>query len=221
MNRLYIPTIGSYRISQTFAEHVQRRINNGWPPGSYNGGIDYACPVGTQIIAAADGVVTSVQQQTTGYGWHIRINHGDGYLGIYAHLSRIDVAVGQEVKAGDVIGLSGNTGNSTGPHLHFEIRYNNVEWNPEAVMVAWPPEASTPRPSIPDLPHVRVKPAISLRVRRSPQAVPNIIGHVTGQDGRLGVMQIIEANGDVWLKIGHNQYIAETYQGVTFVTWEE
>ena len=221
MDKLYIPVLGSYRISQTFAEHVQRRINNGWPPGSYNGGIDYACATGTTIIAAADGVVASTQQQTTGYGWHIRINHGNGFLSIYGHLSRIDVAAGQTVKAGDQIGLSGNTGNSTGPHLHFEVRKDNVEWNPEAVMVAWQAVPSVPRPETPELPRVHVLPDVSLRIRRSPGvASNNVVGHVTEQDGSLSVMQIIENGSDVWLKIGHNQYIADTYQGTVYVAWE-
>ena len=220
-DKLYIPVLGSYRISQTFAEHVQRRINNGWPPGSYNGGIDYACAMGTPIIAAADGVVASIQQQASGYGWHVRINHGSGFLSIYGHMSRIDVAAGKVVQAGDVLGLSGNTGNSTGPHLHFEVRKDNVEWNPEAMMVAWQAAPSTPRPEIPELPRVHVLPNVSLRVRRTAQvASNNITGQVTSRDGGLSVMQIVEVGGDVWLKIGYRQYIADTYRGTIFVEWE-
>jgi murein DD-endopeptidase MepM/ murein hydrolase activator NlpD len=89
-------------------------------------GIDYACPVGTQIYAVAQGVVTKIQTDPDGYGLHIRIQHPNGvkpeFRTIYAHLSNVAVSLGHEVAKGEIIGQSGNTGNSTGPHLHFEMR---------------------------------------------------------------------------------------------------
>jgi murein DD-endopeptidase MepM/ murein hydrolase activator NlpD len=83
-------------------------------------GIDIGVPVGTPVVAAADGVVTFAGEQS-GYGTHVEVTHADGTVTTYSHLSKIDSAVGQAVKAGQQIAESGNTGHSTGPHLHFEV----------------------------------------------------------------------------------------------------
>jgi hypothetical protein len=95
--------------------------------GSMHYGIDWGVPIGTPITAAADGIVTRAGADRTGYGDFIRIE-GNGFVFIYAHLSVIYVTVNEEVKAGQKIGLSGSTGNSSGPHLHFEVRTQNGEW---------------------------------------------------------------------------------------------
>ena len=83
-------------------------------------GIDIGVPVGTPVVAAADGVVTFAGEQS-GYGTHVEVTHADGTVTTYSHLSKIDSIVGQAVKAGQQIAESGNTGHSTGPHLHFEV----------------------------------------------------------------------------------------------------
>lgn len=85
----------------------------------------YAIDIGARyapLYAANNGVVQTVQKKSTGYGWMIFINHQNGYYSRYAHLSEIYVKVGDTVNKGQLIGTTGNTGNSTGPHLHFEIR---------------------------------------------------------------------------------------------------
>jgi murein DD-endopeptidase MepM/ murein hydrolase activator NlpD len=107
-----------------------------WSKG-YHTGIDIACPVGTDVFAAQDGKVLAGSWGAS-YGTQILIdqkplndgtpNRIAGGWAIYAHLSKSLVKAGQEVKKGDLIGKSGNTGNSTGPHLHFEVR-NNVRWS--------------------------------------------------------------------------------------------
>jgi murein DD-endopeptidase MepM/ murein hydrolase activator NlpD len=84
-------------------------------------GIDIGVPEGTPVVAATDAAVTFAGQQS-GYGNHIEVRHPDGVITTYSHLSRIDVAVGEPVKSGQQIAASGNTGHSTGPHLHFEVR---------------------------------------------------------------------------------------------------
>lgn len=92
-------------------------------------GMDIAAPYGTPIKAAHDGVISS----TTGhwsYGNVVMVDNGDGVTTLYAHMSSIAVGVGQSVKQGDVIGYVGSTGNSTGNHLHFEVRINGVKQNP-------------------------------------------------------------------------------------------
>lgn len=76
----------------------------------------------TFVYAAAEGVVEQVRNDTTGYGKHVRIRHPDGSLTLYAHFSEHLVSVGDKVKGGDKIGITGNTGFSSGPHLHFEFR---------------------------------------------------------------------------------------------------
>lgn len=99
--------------------------------GKYHGAVDFGVSVGTPVYAAADGiVVTSTWGGSDSYGYYVKIKHYDGTYTLYAHASSLAVSVGQVVKQGQLIMYSGNTGNSTGPHLHFEVRvspggYNN------------------------------------------------------------------------------------------------
>lgn len=96
----------------------------------FHGGIDFAAPVGTPVYATADGVVSVVRSSYGGYGKEIRIDHGYGYVTLYAHLSRFNVRPGQRVKRGQCIGYVGNTGMSTAPHLHYEVHYKGERVNP-------------------------------------------------------------------------------------------
>lgn len=105
--------------------------------GAMHAGIDFRGPVGSPIFAAADGRVTFAGVKA-GYGKAIEITHGNGMLTRYAHLSRIDVKVGQGVGAGSTIGGLGSTGRSTGPHLHFEVRINDRAVNPRPFLEAAP-----------------------------------------------------------------------------------
>ena len=87
--------------------------------------VDMAIPIGSKVLAAASGVVITAKDSNKwngGYGYYVAIKHDNGTETRYAHLSRIDVEVGETVEQGEVIALSGNTGRSTGPHLHFEVR---------------------------------------------------------------------------------------------------
>lgn len=92
-------------------------------------GVDLAAPQGTPVQATADGVVTSAGWRG-GYGILISLGHGSGVQTRYAHLSAIAVQPGTRVRAGQVIGYVGSTGNSTGPHLHYEVRVNGRAINP-------------------------------------------------------------------------------------------
>ena len=92
-------------------------------------GVDLAAPTGTPVQATADGVVTSAGWRG-GYGILVSLGHGGGVQTRYAHLSAIAVRPGTSVRAGDVIGYVGSTGNSTGPHLHYELRVNGQAVNP-------------------------------------------------------------------------------------------
>ncbi len=93
-------------------------------------GVDFAVPVGSRVFATADGKVSEVRTRPTSAGKYIIIDHGSGYETQYRHLSRIDVKEGQTVKRGDIIGLSGNTGLSLSPHLHYEVRYKGMRVDP-------------------------------------------------------------------------------------------
>jgi murein DD-endopeptidase MepM/ murein hydrolase activator NlpD len=97
---------------------------------SYHRGIDIANSIGTQIAASDGGYVQYAGWSNVGYGYMVLINHGNGFSSLYAHLSYYYVDVGQYVSKGQVLGLMGSTGNSTGPHLHFEIRYGGGTQNP-------------------------------------------------------------------------------------------
>lgn len=93
-------------------------------------GVDFTAPVGTPIYASGNGVVSRAERNRHGFGMMVEIDHGYGYMTRYAHMSRIDVRVGQEVNRGEVIGLVGNTGTSTAPHLHYEVHRNDRSVNP-------------------------------------------------------------------------------------------
>jgi murein DD-endopeptidase MepM/ murein hydrolase activator NlpD len=93
-------------------------------------GLDIACSQGTPVKAVADGTVTFAEYKGS-YGNLVKISHGNGVETWYAHNSAIKVKVGQEVKAGDIVSAVGSTGNSTGPHLHLEIRINGTAVNPQ------------------------------------------------------------------------------------------
>ncbi|MFK5973763.1 MAG: M23 family metallopeptidase [Flavobacteriaceae bacterium] len=93
-------------------------------------GMDFTAPKGTPIYASGDGKVTRADNRSSGYGKHIRIDHGYGYLSLYAHLSRYNVKKRQKVKRGDLIGFVGSTGRSEAPHLHYEVWKDDNRINP-------------------------------------------------------------------------------------------
>jgi murein DD-endopeptidase MepM/ murein hydrolase activator NlpD len=93
-------------------------------------GIDFSAPVGTPIYATADGVIQKVEFSFSGYGKMVDINHGFGYMTRYAHMHGFAVRKGQRIKRGELIGYVGNTGLSTGPHLHYEVHINGKVVNP-------------------------------------------------------------------------------------------
>ncbi len=95
----------------------------------FHAGMDFTAPTGTDIYATGDGVVESAGWRQ-GYGNCVTIDHGYGYVTLYAHMHKIGVKRGQQVTRGEVIGEVGNTGKSTGPHLHYEVRYQNKAVNP-------------------------------------------------------------------------------------------
>lgn len=99
------------------------------PTKRFHSGVDLAVSTGTPVHAAATGVVRVIASPV-GFGLHVIIDHGAGLQSLYGHLSEVLVANGDSVSAGDVIGQVGSTGNSTGPHLHFEIDRDGISEDP-------------------------------------------------------------------------------------------
>ena len=93
-------------------------------------GIDIVNDKGTRIYAAADGIVVSAGHNLGGYGNMVMINHGYGFTTVYGHMSKVTAREGQQVRRGDLLGLCGETGIATNPHLHYEVRLNGVSQNP-------------------------------------------------------------------------------------------
>lgn len=96
----------------------------------FHEGVDFSAPKGTPIHATGDGVVVSAKKSNRHYGNTITIDHGYGYETVYAHMQDFEVRKGEKVKRGQVIGTVGNTGKSTAPHLHYEVRKNGRPLNP-------------------------------------------------------------------------------------------
>ena len=99
----------------------------------YHNGIDVATPLSDglpPLLACTGGTVVRSGWDPWGLGLHVQIDHGNGFKTIYGHMSRLDVSYGQQVKRGQIIGIMGNTGRSTGPHVHFMVEYNGVAQNP-------------------------------------------------------------------------------------------
>ena len=148
--------IDAASLSGTQKAFVMKFVPNGYPMEHYNRisadygyrvhplfftrhlhtGVDFATAIGTPVYATADGVVNAASFSTGGYGYLVKIDHSLGFMTYYAHLNNIVVQKGMFVKRGQLIAYSGNTGQSTGPHLHYEIRFlgnvidpkNFMEW---------------------------------------------------------------------------------------------
>ena len=120
----------TYRLSSPFGLRSDPILGI----GKSHTGMDFACPPGNPIYVTGDGTVVAVKHDRGGYGNHVEVDHGFGYLTRYAHMSRIDVEEGQKLSRGDCVGLSGKSGRITGPHLHYEVIYRKEYVNPALYM---------------------------------------------------------------------------------------
>ena len=123
------PLTSYTRVSSTYGYRIHPITGT----KKLHAGIDYAAPYGTSILAAEDGVVLT-SGWNSGYGYCVTINHGGGYVTLYGHCSSLLVSAGQSVTRGQTIAKVGSTGNSTGNHLHFEVRINGNTVNPEGYL---------------------------------------------------------------------------------------
>jgi murein DD-endopeptidase MepM/ murein hydrolase activator NlpD len=118
-NFYWISSVFGYRIDPIYKRRAMHR------------GLDFAAAIGTPVYATGDGVVKRTKVAKNGYGKEVVIDHGFGYTTRYGHLHEILVHVGQKIKRGNVIGTLGDSGRSTGPHLHYEVLENGRAKNPK------------------------------------------------------------------------------------------
>ena len=136
------PFIGADGFCSPVGENWREKVTSefGYRKDPFTGktkghsGMDIAVPTGTSVRAALPGTVTVSKYNAGGYGYYVMIDHGGGLATLYGHCSQLLARVGQTVEAGDVIALSGSTGRSTGPHLHFEVRINGERTNPRSYL---------------------------------------------------------------------------------------
>lgn len=126
----HIPSVLPINIADyTMSSGYGYRVDPIYGASKFHEGLDFAAAKGTDVFATGDGTVVLARREA-GYGNCIDIEHGYNYLTRYAHLSEILVHPGEQVKRGQLIGKVGSTGKSTGPHLHYEVRFKNIPQNP-------------------------------------------------------------------------------------------
>lgn len=188
------PFDGEFAVTQRFGEKIT-------DPAGHTG-IDYALYLGTPVLAACSGTVSRVAHLQSGYGIHVVIDHEGGLQTVYAHLSRANVRIGKTVAEGEVIGMSGNTGNSTGPHLHFEVRRDGKPTDPEPLLREKNETAAPER-----------KVSVPLLFVRSGPGTEFPIVDSLNQGALVSGAETVET---IWLKIGAGRWIAVRYQGEDF-----
>ena len=203
---------------------VDPRSRVSWDFGALHKGVDFAVVVGTPVYSAAAGRVLLAQEATTNYGIHVRIGHQDGsvqFSTIYGHLSKLNVNAGDWVEAHTLIGLSGNTGQSSGPHLHIEKRNSWVGGSPvdPRPFIPWVEELPVVAlPDFPSLPRVKVTNTSWLHIRKGPGLGYGSLGSL-----RLGevvdVMSVVVTVDDIWLRLGYNQYCAMKIGTKLYAIW--
>jgi hypothetical protein len=197
-------------VTQEFGENAGNYAQYGMVA---HNGIDFGCPRGTNVLAAAEGVVERADFDDNGYGFYIQIAHADGLTTVYAHLGQIRVQPHNTVKAGQLIGQSGSTGNSTGPHLHFEVRRKGLEKNgywgaiDPRPLLAWP--GTVPAVAVGPGTVYQVK-AGTLNVRSGAGTQYPIVGRLSLGD-EIGVVELVTP--EIWGKLPDGRYIALEFHG--------
>lgn len=181
-------------------------------------GIDFGCPMGTPVLAAGAGTVEKAEFDDGGYGWYVQIKHSGGMTSVYGHLSQCRVGALASVVEGQLVGMSGSSGNSTGPHLHFEVRQAGLERNgywgavDPRPLIEWPGKpAPVPVPVPPGVPaetyRVRVT---ALNVRSGPGVGSQVLGQLHAGDE---VMVESVAVREAWGRLADGRWIALMFEG--------
>ena len=228
--KLCPPLMGDYPITQNFGDNQYDYSQFGLP--SHNG-TDFGCPTNTPVYAMFAGTVGKLGFDPVGYGNYVRLNHSWGRT-IYAHLTQYLVTLGQPIKAGEILGRSGSTGYSSGPHLHAEMRLNGLEsngYNGAVDLVPYlngtispiPPEDAVVPIVEPVEPIVAADYGIArvlsdnLNVRDMPSVDGALLGMLPRDFVFAWLNQKTMFDGSVWLEIGNGIYCASVYDGEKLV----
>lgn len=213
--KLFLPLPEPVYITQDFLGHIARAEKNNWCPTPdpncpsgiyYFPAIDYGVKEGTPVYATMDGTVAVASIGTTGYGTYIKLSHDNNLLSVYGHLSKLLVSANNNVSCGQIIGLSGNTGFSSGPHLHFELRENNIPFDPQPYIVTECED--TPPIEIPVLPELvqgKVIAYPSLNVRNTPSIAGRRVGSLK-PNTIIDLLRYYDDGNYWWVQIGYEQY---------------
>lgn len=223
--KLIYPVGKNVIVTQTFAEHLARAKANGWctKPGPcprgiyYYPGIDYGCLAGTLVRAAFGGVVEDAQMSSVGYGHYVKIRHPNGMLTVYGHNGELLVKKDDRPYIGDPIAFSNNSGNSTGNHLHFELRnQNGVPIDPTFYLEDVAPEE--PIDELPKLPARAVLTA-SPAVRLGPSRTSVPVGGLS-EGIELDALEFIDDDeGIVWVR--YSVYSAYEQGGYKYMEFKK
>ena len=121
-----LPLADGYKVTSGFG----KRLHPIQKVAKMHKGVDFKAALGTPVYATSDGTILTAKNDATGYGNHVIIQHDEVFQSLYGQMSEIKVEIGQVVKKGDLIGLVGSSGASTGPHLHYEVRKNGEPVDP-------------------------------------------------------------------------------------------
>jgi murein DD-endopeptidase MepM/ murein hydrolase activator NlpD len=144
-NGVVVAQLNASTVWPTWGQ-VTAEFGSQTPYQLHHTGIDIAGRKDDPITPFMAGKVTAaIENDSSGYGKHVVIDHGNNVTSVYGHMDVLEAKVGQEVKSGDILGLEGETGNATGVHLHFEIRVYGIPVNPRVFMVGDPP-LTEPKP---------------------------------------------------------------------------
>ena len=202
--KLIWPVAGSAPITQGFGGNPQTYARFGL---AGHNGLDFGVPPGTPVRAAAAGIVQHIASQPEGYGCYVRLIHGGGRETLYAHLQAADVQTGQEVTAAQVVGWSGNSGFSSAPHLHFELRLAGQAGNGFGGAVDPLPllMQQAKQPQLAGEYGLRCRAAVDLNLRLSPSFSDTLRGRLR--------------SGDVVSLAGSQQSAAGGFTFVPVVLW--
>lgn len=224
--QLIVPVNGP--ITQLFGKNPDLYKKWGYPG---HNGVDYGIPNGTPVKAAAAGTVAQVAFENGGYGNYVRLSHMDGattYNTYYAHLASASVSPGQKLNAGDIVGLSNNTGASTGPHLHFGLKIPGQ--NPAYKDYVDPMPyftgsagtgTSTGAPPVPatsgtvPLPNIQFEVDFqTLNVRNGPGIEFSIVGQLS-KGAKITGRQL--SSRSVWIEYEPGKWCALSFEGSTYL----
>jgi len=213
------------QITQYFGENP--KIYSRWGYPGHNG-VDFGCSTGTPVVAAEDGKVFKIAREAGGYGNYVVLSHADNVYTYYAHLKSVGVKLGKNVKQGDEIALSDNTGFSTGPHLHFGVKapggkpaYKGYVDPMPYITGVFPEPEPEPTPVPPPTPGNGVPLSYTFKVMVDTLNVRSGPGTNYEQVGTLSMGALITSKklhgNEIWIEFADGKFCAAIYDGDAYV----